>query len=91
MANQLKKKDSDMNAMRKSINELSAALWGLRQGANASAGLGLAQGTRNYYCQSHGTTTGPCHMGENCHTKKEGHKKEATINNKMGGSTEVQR
>eukprot|EP00957_Ditylum_brightwellii_P091964 7002257-Ditylum_brightwellii.AAC.1 len=43
MANQLKKKDSDMDAMRKRINELTAALWGLRQGADTSAGVGLTQ------------------------------------------------
>eukprot|EP00957_Ditylum_brightwellii_P112099 8547253-Ditylum_brightwellii.AAC.1 len=91
MANQLKKKDSGMDAMRKSINELTVALQGLRQGADASAGLGLMQVTRKYYCWSHGTTTGPWHTGKNCRTKKEGHKKEATINYKMGGSTEVPR
>eukprot|EP00957_Ditylum_brightwellii_P179492 13673805-Ditylum_brightwellii.AAC.1 len=91
MANQLKKKDSDMDAMRKSINDLTKALRELRQGANTSAGLGLAQGTRKYCCRSHGTTTGPWHTGKNCCTKKDGHKKEATINNKMDDSTEVPR
>eukprot|EP00957_Ditylum_brightwellii_P020397 1538286-Ditylum_brightwellii.AAC.1 len=91
MVNQLKKKDSDMDAMRKSINDLTAALRELKHGADASAGLGTAQGTRKYYCWSHGTTMGPWHTGKNCCKTKEGHKKEATINNKMGDSTEVTR
>eukprot|EP00957_Ditylum_brightwellii_P143630 10943374-Ditylum_brightwellii.AAC.1 len=63
----------------------------LRHGTDASAGLGTAQGTRKYYCWSHGTTTGPWHMGNNGCKTKERHKKEATYSNKMGGSTEVPR
>eukprot|EP00957_Ditylum_brightwellii_P135035 10295532-Ditylum_brightwellii.AAC.1 len=66
MANQLKKKDSDMDAMRKSINDLTPVLQDLKHGADTSAGLGLAQSTRKY-------------------------EKEATINSKVGGSTEVPR
>lgn len=39
-----------------------------------------------YYCWSHGYTTNPKHDSGCCNNPKEGHKKEATIANNMGGS-----
>lgn len=43
------------------------------------------------YCWSHGTTTNLNHTSQTCNYKKEGHKDEATINNRMGGSNNRQR
>ena len=46
--------------------------------------------TRNLggYCWSHGwDPVGPKHCSRNCTRMKDGHKKEATGDNKMGGST----
>jgi hypothetical protein len=43
------------------------------------------------YCWSHGTTTNLNHNSQTCNYKKEGHKDEATINNRMGGSNNRQR
>jgi hypothetical protein len=39
-----------------------------------------------YYCWSHGYTTNPDHNSCKCNNPKEGHQKEATIENNMGGS-----
>ena len=36
------------------------------------------------YCWNHGACA---HSGQNCNSKKEGHKDAATLANKMGGST----
>jgi hypothetical protein len=40
------------------------------------------------YCHSHGITSNLWHNSATCSRKKEGHKEEATLNNKMGGNTE---
>ena len=40
------------------------------------------------YCWSHGITKNLKHNSKECKRKKEGHKDEATLNNKMGGCTE---
>ncbi len=40
------------------------------------------------YCWSHGITRNLWHNSANCNRCKEGHKKEATLQNKMGGSEE---
>eukprot|EP00957_Ditylum_brightwellii_P197005 15008982-Ditylum_brightwellii.AAC.1 len=61
--------------MRKSINNLTAALWDLRTGPDASAGLGQQE---IYYCWSHGITSDPNHISKKCRRRKEGHK-EGTI------------
>jgi hypothetical protein len=49
-------------------------------GTSAVTGDGLAGFD---YCHSHGVCT---HSGRNCRTKKDGHKDEATLSNRMGGS-----
>jgi hypothetical protein len=43
------------------------------------------------YCWSHGITSNLRHTSCTCTRKKEGHKDEATLNNRMGGSDERQR
>ena len=45
-------------------------------------------GTPITYCWSHGITKNLRHTSKTCSRKKEGHKDDATLNNKMGGSTE---
>jgi hypothetical protein len=44
-------------------------------------------GTPVSYCWSHGITSNLAHTSCTCNRKKEGHKDDATLNNKMGGST----
>jgi hypothetical protein len=44
-------------------------------------------GDKITYCWTHGITTNLRHSGKNCTRQKEGHKADATLNNKMGGST----
>ncbi len=41
------------------------------------------------YCWSHGTTHNLKHHSKSCRRRKEGHKEEATLHNKMGGSEEI--
>jgi hypothetical protein len=41
------------------------------------------------FCWTHGCTSNPEHRSPNCRNKAPGHKDEATITNKMGGSTKV--
>eukprot|EP00957_Ditylum_brightwellii_P037625 2845241-Ditylum_brightwellii.AAC.1 len=41
-----------------------------------------------HYCWTHGVTRGPGHTSVNCGNPAEGHKKEATLFNCMGGSME---
>jgi hypothetical protein len=48
-----------------------------------------ADGDKVTYCWTHGTTTNLRHCSKNCTRQKEGHKAEATLTNKMGGSTET--
>ena len=67
-----------------------------RGGAGRSGGYGRGRGNGrgggplryprryNLYCWSHG---GCGHLGGRCRDKKDGHKDEATFENKMGGST----
>ena len=45
-------------------------------------------GTHITYCWSHGITRNLKHNSKDCKRKKEGHKDEATLTNKMGGCTE---
>eukprot|EP00957_Ditylum_brightwellii_P002991 228912-Ditylum_brightwellii.AAC.1 len=40
-----------------------------------------------YYCWSHGVTKNPNHQSSSCQHPKEGHLKEVTFLNQMGGST----
>ena len=40
-----------------------------------------------FYCWSHGVTNGEHHTSSNCSNKKQGHQDNATILNRMGGST----
>ena len=47
-----------------------------------------ADGTRITYCWSHGITRNLKHNSKDCKRKKEGHKDDATLTNKMGGCTE---
>ena len=46
-------------------------------------------GTKITYCWSHGITTNLRHTGKSCTRKKDGHKSEATLTNKMDGCTET--
>jgi hypothetical protein len=39
-----------------------------------------------HYCWSHGRTRNPNHISSNCRNKKPGHKDDATLHNRMGGS-----
>ena len=40
-----------------------------------------------WYCWTHGRTMNPKHTSKTCLHRKEGHQEEATLENKMGGST----
>ena len=40
----------------------------------------------NAYCWTHGKTRNPLHTSKTCRNRAEGHKEEATLDNKMGGS-----
>ena len=42
-----------------------------------------------FYCWSHGLGFNPKHTGETCNNKKDGHKPEATVKNRQGGSTSL--
>lgn len=46
-------------------------------------------GKKIYYCWSHGGSTNPKHTSATCHHPKEGHQKEATWFDMMGGSVEM--
>ena len=48
-----------------------------------------SDGNKTTYCWSHGITTNLRHNGKGCKRPKEGHKEEATLQNKMGGNTEL--
>ena len=48
-----------------------------------------ADGDPISYCWSHGITKNLNHTSATCNRKKEGHKDQATLNNKMGGSDQV--
>ena len=59
--------------------------YGRGRGRGGGRGGGLRYPRRyNMYCWSHG---GCGHLGGCCRDKKDGHKDEATFENKMGGST----
>ena len=47
---------------------------------------GTIDGTPVTYCWSHGITANLFHDSKTCRRCKTGHKKEATLNNRMGGS-----
>ena len=47
-----------------------------------------SEGTPITYCWSHGITQNLHHNSKSCNRKKEGHKDEATLHNKMGGCTD---
>lgn len=40
----------------------------------------------DHYCWSHGRTYNSSHTSRSCRTQKPGHKKDATLHNRMGGS-----
>jgi hypothetical protein len=46
------------------------------------------EGNKVTYCWSHGTTTNLRHHSKTCKRRKEGHQMEATLQNKMNGSTD---
>jgi hypothetical protein len=46
------------------------------------------KGNKVTYCWSHGTTSNLRHHSKTCKRQKEGHQHEATLQNKMNGSTE---
>jgi hypothetical protein len=48
-----------------------------------------SDGNKTTYCWSHGITTNLRLNGKGCKRPKEGHKEEATLQNKMGGNTEL--
>ena len=48
-----------------------------------------AKGTRLFYCWSHGLGRNPKHTSESCNSPLEGHKKEATLDNMMGGCNNI--
>jgi hypothetical protein len=48
---------------------------------------GLVDGIPVSYCHTHGITKNLRHTSASCTRPKEGHKKEATLDNKMGGNT----
>ena len=47
------------------------------------------EGNKTTYCWSHGISTNLHHHSKTCKRPKEGHKEEATIQNKLGGSTDL--
>lgn len=47
------------------------------------------EGNKTTYCWSHGITTNLHHHSKTCKRPKEGHKEAATLQNKMGGSTDL--
>jgi hypothetical protein len=62
-------------------------------GANAAVGIGphlvFEDGTRAFYCWSHGITFSELHTSMKCTNRCTGHKEEATATNLMGGCTEI--
>ena len=48
-----------------------------------------SKGNKTTYCWSRGITTNLHHNSKGCKRPKEGHKEEATLQNKLGGSTEL--
>eukprot|EP00957_Ditylum_brightwellii_P097209 7403844-Ditylum_brightwellii.AAC.1 len=69
--------------MRKSIDDLRAALRELRTAPDVSAGLGQQQ---IHYCWSHGVTNNPRYTSSCCHRHKDGHQEDATYTDRKGGS-----
>eukprot|EP00957_Ditylum_brightwellii_P125621 9575025-Ditylum_brightwellii.AAC.1 len=53
LAKQVKDKDTQMEKMQKSINDLMVALQNLSHAPDASAGFGTATGTKKFYCWTH--------------------------------------
>ena len=49
------------------------------------------KGTQMYYCWSHGLGFNKNHTSATCENPKEGHQKEATLANMMGGSARIRR
>ena len=43
--------------------------------------------TSTWYCWSHGRTFSEAHQSKTCRNRREGHQENATLHNKMGGST----
>lgn len=65
-----------------------------RRNNNNRNSTGTSQGTNTEgdkitYCWTHGITTNLRHNSKTCTRKKEGHKSEATLTNKMSGCTEI--
>jgi hypothetical protein len=42
-----------------------------------------------YYCWTHGLNHNPKHTGMTCTRRDDGHKEEATLDNRMGGSARI--
>lgn len=51
----------------------------------------INDGTRAYYCWSHGLGTNPNHTSATCNRKLPGHRDDATFSNHYGGSTTIMR
>jgi hypothetical protein len=79
-----------IETLTKTITCLPAMQQGGERDNRRGGGRMEEKGTRNLrgYCWSHGwDPVGHKHSSKNCHRTRDGHKKEATGENKMGGST----
>eukprot|EP00957_Ditylum_brightwellii_P114344 8718641-Ditylum_brightwellii.AAC.1 len=80
---QVKTKDSELEVMCLSINDLTAALQALKNETDTSAGVGDTTEEGKFYCWIHGISTGEWHMSANCKRPKADHKKTDTFYNRM--------
>eukprot|EP00957_Ditylum_brightwellii_P097825 7449294-Ditylum_brightwellii.AAC.1 len=99
MTRQMTQKDNEIAELHKSIQELNLVIWAFAntntlrnpptpsvRGGCGSSGRG-GQGQRKFivkYCWTCRVQT--YHHGKNCNNKAEGHKDDATLDNRMGGS-----
>eukprot|EP00957_Ditylum_brightwellii_P205924 15346023-Ditylum_brightwellii.AAC.1 len=78
LVKQLKKAQQELETLKK------------KGGNNGNMSNQLTRGMHDsYYCWSHGITIKPNHTSQTCLRPKEGHKKEATITNMLGGKTKL--
>eukprot|EP00957_Ditylum_brightwellii_P147022 11193723-Ditylum_brightwellii.AAC.1 len=65
-----------VNLTKQSIDDLTAALWDLKTGPDASPGIEKQQ--EKWYCWRHGAISGLDHTSKNCWKRKEGHQENVT-------------
>ena len=79
-----------LNAMTAKVTNLETTIAKLESKIDKLITLSSRRSTydrnSNYYCWTHGRTFNSNHTGKNCTQRKDGHKEDATLANRMGGS-----